>query len=247
MNERDLEARLRRTYLAEAERADPGALIERVHSIPATVEPERRRWWHGLGSGVARLTGSNGEQAIGGIKMLTSMRAAAVVAVLALTTTVLALQVASPTETVAPGVAEPGGAEPGGAWVTVTGTQEILSTTGGRGSLISAMSDERLSGNIAITWSADAEGPSADENNDVLWGATTITNDGGTWEGQWVGFVDDQGRHHITSWHEGTGDYEGLRYIEQGTQRVQGGLIDVTGLIFRGMAPSTVIPAQVVE
>ncbi len=179
--------------------------------------------------------------------MLTSMRAAAIVAVLALSVSLVAVQVGSPTETVTPGAVEPGAAEPGAAWVTVTGTQEILRSSGGTADVTSTMSDERLSGDLAITWSADAEGRSADENNDVLWGTTTISNDGGTWEGQWIGFVDDQGRHHITSWHEGTGDYVGLRFIEQGTQRVQGGLIDVTGLIYKGMAPSTVLPAEVVE
>ena len=57
MNERDLETRLRSTYRTRAERADPGALSERVHSIPATVEPQRRRWWHGFRSGTARSAG----------------------------------------------------------------------------------------------------------------------------------------------------------------------------------------------
>jgi hypothetical protein len=59
--------------------------------------------------------------------------------------------------------------------------------------------------------------------------------------------VDDQGRHHITEWFEGTGDYEGLRYIEQGVQRERGGLLDVTGLVYEGTVPLTVIPAEVTE
>jgi hypothetical protein len=241
MNERDLEARLRNTYRAEAERADPGALAERVRSIPATVEPVRRRRWHGFGFGGTRRAGPGGEQLTGGINMLVSMRTAAIVALLALGTSLVAVQIGSLGEPVTPGATEPGA-----SWVTVTGTQEIIGTAGGTGGVISTMSDERVSGDVAITWSAAAE-TTADEDNDALWGTVTISNDGGTWQGQWVGFVDDQGRHHITEWFEGTGDYEGLRYIEQGVQRERGGLLDVTGLVYEGTVPLTVIPAEVTE
>ncbi len=242
MNERDLEARLRNTYRAEAERADPGALAERVYSIPATAEPERRRWWHGFGSGVTRRTGPGGEQVMGGINMLASMRTAAIVAVIALGTSLLALQVGSPTEPVTPGANAPGEVP-----VTVTGTQEILDTQGADGFVAtSTMSDPRVSGDVEITWQVASQ-YGADENDDALYGTVATTNDGGRWQGQWVGFVDDQGRHHITGWFEGTGDYEGLRYVLQLVQRERGGLLDATGLIYQGMAPSTVIPAEVVE
>ena len=173
--------------------------------------------------------------------MLVSMRAAAIVALLALGTSLVAVQIGSLGEPV-----KPVATEPGGSWVTVTGTQEIIGTAGGFGAAISTVSDERISGNVAITWSAAAE-TTADENNDALWGTVRISNDGGTWVGQWVGFVDDQGRHHITEWFEGTGAYEGLRYIEQGVQRERGGLLDVTGLIYEGAAPSTVNLAEVME
>ncbi len=244
MNERDLEARLRETYRAQAERADPGALAERVYAIPATAEPERRRWWHGFGSGVARHVGPGGEQVMGGIHMLVSMRTAAMVAVLALATSLLALQVGSPAEQTLTGANDPAD-----NWVTVTGTQEMQVSSSGYGFGTNSMSDPRVEGDYAMTWLAVMD-PGGENNDYPLWGTTTITNDGGTWQGQWIGFKDDQGRHHITEWFEGTGAYEGLRYIEQGEQAepsssASSEKLDVTGLIYEGMAPQTVIPAEI--
>jgi hypothetical protein len=247
MDDRDLEARLRSTYRAEAERADPGALAERVHSIPATVVPERRRWWHGFGFGVARRVGPRGEQLLGGINMLVSIRMAAVVAVLALATSLVAVRVGSPDESVTPGAAGPAG-----NWVTVTGTQEMQVSSAGHGSGTRTMSDPRVDGDVAITWLAVMEPGNPEYDNYPLWGTTTITNDGGTWQGQWVGFRDDGGLHHVMEWFEGTGDYEGLRYIEQSVEREPGSstgeqFLDATGLIYEGMAPQTVIPAELAD
>lgn len=245
MKERDLEARLRNTYRAEAERADPGALAERIHSIPATAEPERRRWWHDFGSGVARRTGPGGEQVIGGTNMLTSMRVAAVVAVLALTTSLLALQVVSPTEPVTPSANAPGD-----HWVTVTGEQELQVSSMGHGSGTNAMSDPRVEGDVEMTFEAATEHAGVFAGDYALWGTVTITNDGGTWQGQWIGFRDDQGRHHNTAWFEGTDDYDGLRYIEQMVQREPSTgqeVLDTTGLIYEGTLPPTVIPAVSAE
>lgn len=98
MNERDLEARLRDIYRVAAERADPGALTERVRSIPATVEPERRRWWHSLRPGAARRTGLGGTHVRRGDNMFTAARVAAVVAALALGASFLAMQVGDPAD-----------------------------------------------------------------------------------------------------------------------------------------------------
>ena len=244
MNERDLEARLRNTYRAEAERADPGALAERVHSIPATAEPERRRWWHGFGFGATRRSGPGGEQVIGGIHMLNSMRAVAVVAVLALSASVVAVQVGrSPAEPMTSGATEPGD-----NWVTVTGTQAVQERPGiGSKGVTYSMSDPRLNGDAEVTWEAATESPGVFGNDYALWGTVTITNDGGSWQGQWIGFKDEQGRHHITEWFEGTGDYDGLRYIEQAVEREPAGVLDTTGLIYEGDIPPTVVPPEVVE
>lgn len=96
MNERDLQARLRDAYRIDAERADPGALVERVHSIPATVEPEHWRSWLGLRSRAARRTGLGGTHVRGGDNMHTAARVAAVVAALALGASFLAVQVGGP-------------------------------------------------------------------------------------------------------------------------------------------------------
>ncbi len=118
MNERDLETRLRDAFRVEAERADPGALSERVHSIPAMVEPERRRWWHRFRSGATRRAGLGGAQVRGANNMLSATRVAAVIAALALGTTFLAVQVGDSPE-VAPGQAAP----TADSWATVTGSR----------------------------------------------------------------------------------------------------------------------------
>lgn len=171
--------------------------------------------------------------------MLASVRTAAVVAVLALATSLVALQVGSPAER-----ALPGAAEPAGNWVTVTGEQAVDSF-GYRSALATnTMSDERVSGDVAI-WFKVADGPDNDGGNYATWGTVTITNDGGTWQGQWLGFVDDQGRHRITEWYEGTGDYDGLRYLEQLVQPEPNGVLEAAGLIYEGPIPQTVIPADV--
>jgi len=173
--------------------------------------------------------------------MLASVRTAAVVAVLALATSLLALEVSSPAEPVTPGAIEPAG-----SWVTVTGEQEPVSFGLGSALATNTMSDERVSGDVAITFHT-ADGPGIDVGNYAVWGTVTITNDGGTWQGQWIGFVDDQGRHHISEWYEGTGDHDGLRYLEQLVQPEPDGLLDATGLIYEGDIPPTVIPAEVAE
>ena len=105
MNEHDLEARLRSTYRREAERADPGALAERVHSIPVSVEPERRRWWHAIGSGPAPHAGVGGTQVRGGSGMFTAARMAALVAALTLGTSLLAVQVGHTPDSAPPAAA----------------------------------------------------------------------------------------------------------------------------------------------
>jgi hypothetical protein len=84
MAERDLEARLRHAVRAEAESTDPGALFERVISIPDTVGPQRERWWHGLGLGGVRGHRGGGATTKGGTRMLTAVRFAAVAAALAI-------------------------------------------------------------------------------------------------------------------------------------------------------------------
>ena len=43
-----------------------------------------------------------------------------------------------------------------------------------------------------------------------MWGTTVLTNDGGTWEGEWVGSIHSDGTHTTFETLTGSGDYAGL-------------------------------------
>ena len=242
MNERDLETRLRDMYRVEAEKADPGALNERVHAIPATVEQERRRPWHGLGFGAMRNAGPGGIQVKGANNMLAATRIAAIVAALALGTTFPAVQLGD-----APEPARLPHAPMDDVWVTVTGTQFMSGgDPEGMYGTRSSVSDPRLEGDVTITY--ERNGPYG--NNSTLWSTVTITNEEGSWEGLSIGFADQQGRHHHTGWFEGTGAYEGLAYLEQLTEgevNSAGMRLDVVGLLYEGELPPMVLPADAIE
>lgn len=245
MNERDLETRLRHAYRVEAQHADPGALSERVHSIPATVEPERRRWWHRFRSGATRHAGLGGAQVRGANNMLATTGITAAIAVLALGTTFLAVQVGGPDEE-----ADLAGVPMGEAWVMVTGTQVLTGAnpdcalTGWNANV----SDPRLAGDLCINYETDQGG----EDLATYWSSITITNADGSWQGQSVGFMDEQGAHRHMSWLEGHAAYEGLAFIEQLTEASPadpsaGGQLNVVGLIYEGELPPMVIPDWAAE
>ena len=88
----------------------------------------------------------------------------------------------------------------------------------------SEMSDPRVSGDWAITQDLHCD-PAAGFTC-AKWGQATLTNDGGAWEGEWTGLHHPGGtrlgRHYITTWLSGTGDYEGLIYARIGD-------VDLTG------------------
>jgi hypothetical protein len=252
VNERDLETRLRSTYRSRAERTDPGALTERVHSIPATVEPERRRWWHRFRTGATRHAGPGGAQVRGANNMLAVTGITAAFAVLALGTTFLAVQVGDPPET-APQPA----AQATDGWAIVTGTQFL--TGPGPDCAIAGLnlniSDPRLAGDVCIEGDACIEGDVCIDYEEVeeglglatFWSSITITNDDGSWQGHSVGFMDEQGAHHHMGWFEGRDAYEGLAFIQQLTEASPvvpsaGGRLDMVGLIYEGELPPMVIP-----
>ena len=99
------------------------------------------------------------------------------------------------------------------------------------------MSDPRLSG--------DGEAPIdlGCSAGDTCWmgGEVTISNDGGAWQGRWVGFIVEGVQHDHMAWMEGTGDSEGWSYVAvhsdgDGDQRYE----DVRGLLYRGDLPPSV-------
>jgi hypothetical protein len=70
------------------------------------------------------------------------------------------------------------------------------------------MSDERVSGTSTVTINYDMYPTGIAD----MWGTTVLTNDDGTWEGEWVGSIHSDGTHTTYQTLTGTGDYEGLRY-----------------------------------
>jgi hypothetical protein len=73
-------------------------------------------------------------------------------------------------------------------------------------------SDNRLSGRWETAFSVDQR---ADLSAD-MWGTFTLTNEGGTWEGEWTGMIAKGGTtHYMLTDATGTGDYKGLEYHSQ--------------------------------
>ena len=70
------------------------------------------------------------------------------------------------------------------------------------------MSDERVSGIATVTINYDMYPAGIAD----MWGTTVLTNDGGTWEGEWIGSIRGDGTHTTFETLTGTGDYDGLRY-----------------------------------
>ena len=71
------------------------------------------------------------------------------------------------------------------------------------------MSDERVSGTATITINYDLYPTGLAD----MWGTTVIANDGGTWEGEWIGSIHGDGTHTAYETATGTGDYAGLQYL----------------------------------
>ena len=234
MTDRDLHTRLRHAVRAEAYRTDPGALFERVLSIPDTVEPEPQRWWHGLGLGGVRGRGGSRGTTTGGSRMFAAMRFAAVAAVLAISGTMV-LSAALEHDGTPP---VPGAEAPASEWVSVTGI-ETFQCASATCTSTDVMSDPRVSGDGLLTWESQLL-PYVSTRDYDLWGEYTVTNDGGAWQGEWIGFVDADGRHQISWWLRGSDDYEGLSYLGFGEQQPSGE-VQVNGLVYPGELPPTVV------
>ena len=101
------------------------------------------------------------------------------------------------------------------------------------------MSDPRVSGDLV----GQLDLGCSDEMTCWMGGELTITNEGGTWDGQWVGFINDSalgGRSHdIMQWFEGSGAYEGWSYVAVLTDFDRAST-DVRGVSYRGDLPPSV-------
>jgi hypothetical protein len=127
-------------------------------------------------------------------------------------------------------------------FIIVAGTSTLSAGSSPSGD--DSMSDPRVSGhanllNHYLAGDVDLTG--------VNWGQYTLTNDGGTWEGEWMGFYESPGddddygtpgAQNAMIWASGTGDYEGWSYVANYTGRLLG--LDVKGLLYQGDIPPTV-------
>ena len=73
------------------------------------------------------------------------------------------------------------------------------------------MSDPRLSGEVLAGYQWLCE----PNESCTTWGSSTITNEGGTWEGDFVAFNGPAPGHlqNLMIWANGTGEYEGMSYV----------------------------------
>ncbi len=211
-----------------------------------------RRWWNAslverlrtdvLGRSASGTTDETGEYApapTGRTRMMFSAtKLIAGSAVLAVTATLVVSGVFT-TDPVGP---IPGAELERTDFIVVTGTSTMSAGPSPAGD--DSMSDPRVSGhanliNRYLIGDEDLTG--------VNWGQYTLANDGGSWEGEWVGFYESPGddddygtpgAQNAMAWASGTGDYEGWSYVANYTGRLLG--LEVKGLLYQGEIPPTV-------
>ena len=73
---------------------------------------------------------------------------------------------------------------------------------------VETIDDQRVSGTstVIVTEVDSSVSPAAME------GSATVTNDGGSWSGDWSGVIEDDGTHVAEGVLAGSGDYDGLQY-----------------------------------
>lgn len=94
--------------------------------------------------------------------------------------------------------------------VAVTGT-EVCTQTADEGDVLwyechDSTSDERVSGTLVVSVRQEQEPPTPMD------GTVALTNDGGSWQGDWAGEITSGSNHIMEGVLIGSGDYEGLQY-----------------------------------
>ena len=225
--------RRRRPWFLPALKPTAGAFDEHEDSPASSTSP----------------TGEIGPQALRGTRtMLSPAKLVVAAAVLALAGGVASSGVLNMQQRdgSVPGVVPAAEAEP--EFVVVEGSGAF----GGAGRVTgrTEMSDPRVSGKWDITQEMVCS--TVDAWACAKWGRATLSNEGGTWEGEWAGFHEPitvpglpMGQHNIMSWLEGSGEYEGLSYIS--TLSGDPSNTVARGLIYEGPIPPTVAPETTTE
>ena len=71
--------------------------------------------------------------------------------------------------------------------------------------------DQRLCGDLVVTINGNFQFTESFEMYGPMWGTSVLENDGGYWEGSWVGKRTEEGYSYIRCVMHGHGDYEGLQ------------------------------------
>jgi len=98
---------------------------------------------------------------------------------------------------------------PGVEWVSEDGVYHVR---GAQEAYEDVVSDDRLCGDLVVTINANFQ--LAEEPVYVygpMWGTSILENDGGYWEGSWVGKRTKEGYSYIRCVMHGHGGYEGLQ------------------------------------
>jgi hypothetical protein len=96
----------------------------------------------------------------------------------------------------------------GRVWISDEG---VLLIRGWQEAYRDEVSDPRLSGDLVVTINANFQFTEVGEMYGPMWGTTILENDGGTWEGSWVGKRTEEGYSYIRCVMHGHGAYEGLQ------------------------------------
>lgn len=103
--------------------------------------------------------------------------------------------------------------------------------------------DPRVSGTVDATWNTDRWGTDIYDGAMTQWGTATLTNENGTWEGDYAGAFASPVGDILTRWWRGTGGYEGLTFYMWIAGSEPGvAIFDVGGIIFPGDPPPNVAP-----
>ncbi len=135
------------------------------------------------------------------------------------------------------GVAAQAQERPAGSDLLVVEGTGSFAAIPGHASGTNTMSDPRVSGDVVVDYDYVCD-PTM--SNCSVWGEETITNDGGSWVGEFIGLIRSgpTWENNITAWLNGSGDYEGWSYVVNYSGPMSASSAE--GLISRVPLPPTV-------
>lgn len=139
---------------------------------------------------------------------------------------------------IAVGVTAQAEEQPAGSDLIIVDGTGSLAAIPGHTSGTYTMSDDRVSGDLVAEYDYVCDSAVA---NCSTWGQATITNDGGSWVGEFIGLIRSrtEWENNVTAWLDGTGDYEGWSYVVNYSGPMSASSAE--GVISRAPLPPTVV------